>query len=525
MTMKTPEVEKNTFPNSVEVATAVPAFIGYTEKTENGGQSLTNKPWRISSMAEFHSFFGGAPQPQFSFSVKSTQGTEAMTDEKIQHEFILAYSRSHTLYYNLLFFFANGGDACYIVSVGNYDSVPAKKQLLAGIDSLLKEQEPTMLIVPEAINLPNKAECKEVQEAMLKHCGYQMKNRIAILDIYSGNKDKSYRDSTFEDDIITSFRNDIGTNFLSFGAAYYPWLNTSIVAETDITFECFGKLNGSKLELKAEVLSALTTFFTDKLIAPLEPILLSKDENDRIKATNRKNEYEKLIKSLGTSDADASIRKSTHETLRAVCPEYRELIKDMTSQVNCLPPSAAMAGVYTMIDNTKEVWKAPANVSVANVISPTVNITHEEQEDLTVSLSGKAINAIRVFTGEGTKIWGARTLDGNSRDFRYINVRRTLIMLEESVKNAVCSYASDPNVSDTWVSVKSMINNFLYGIWKRGGLTGTIPEDAYSVFVGLGETMTPEDILEGIMRVTVLVSISRPAEFIEITFQQQMQKS
>ena len=70
-----------------------------------------------------------------------------------------------------------------------------------------------------------------------------------------------------------------------------------------------------------------------------------------------------------------------------------------------------------------------------------------------------------------------------------------------------------------------MISNFLNGIWKRGGLAGSNPDDAYSVHVGLGETMTPEDVLEGIMRVTVLVAISRPAEFIEITFQQQMQKS
>jgi phage tail sheath protein FI len=70
-----------------------------------------------------------------------------------------------------------------------------------------------------------------------------------------------------------------------------------------------------------------------------------------------------------------------------------------------------------------------------------------------------------------------------------------------------------------------MIGNFLTGIWKRGGLAGATPQDAFQVFVGLGETMTPEDILEGILRVTVLVAVTHPAEFIEITFQQQMQKS
>ena len=197
----------------------------------------------------------------------------------------------------------------------------------------------------------------------------------------------------------------------------------------------------------------------------------------------------------------------------------------MAAVVNLLPPSALMAGVFTTVDNTRGVWKAPANVSLAGVVSPSVNISHDEQEDLNVTPQGKSINAIRAFTGEGVLVWGARTLDGNSLDWRYINVRRTMIMLEESIRLANKAYVFEPNVANTWVTIKSMISNFLNGIWKRGGLAGATPEDAFAVFVGLGETMTPEDILEGILRVTVLVAISRPAEFIEITFQQQMQKS
>ena len=197
----------------------------------------------------------------------------------------------------------------------------------------------------------------------------------------------------------------------------------------------------------------------------------------------------------------------------------------MKEKLNLLPPGAAMAGIYTMVDNTRGVWKAPANVSMSTVVAPTVNITHDDQEELNVPLSGKSINAIRSFIGEGTLVWGARTLDGNSLDWRYINVRRTMIMLEESIKIASKAYVFEPNVANTWVTIKSMISNFLTGIWKRGGLAGASPDDAFSVHVGLGDTMTPEDILEGILRVTVLVAITRPAEFIEITFQQQMQKS
>jgi hypothetical protein len=127
--------------------------------------------------------------------------------------------------------------------------------------------------------------------------------------------------------------------------------------------------------------------------------------------------------------------------------------------------------------------------------------------------------------GEGTLVWGARTLDGNSLDWRYINVRRTMIMIEESIKLAAKAYVFEPNVANTWVTIRAMIENFLTGVWKQGGLAGAVPADAFSVHVGLGDTMTPEDVLEGILRITVMVALTRPAEFIEITFRQQMQKS
>ena len=83
----------------------------------------------------------------------------------------------------------------------------------------------------------------------------------------------------------------------------------------------------------------------------------------------------------------------------------------------------------------------------------------------------------------------------------------------------------EPNVVNKWVTLRSMIENFLTGIWKQGGLAGAVPADAFSVHVGLGDTITPEDILEGILRIRVLVAVVRPAEFIEITFSQQMQES
>ncbi|MDR0657646.1 MAG: phage tail sheath subtilisin-like domain-containing protein [Mediterranea sp.] len=493
--MKTPGVyivEKNAFPNSVvEVATAVPAFIGYTEKAVNGNKSLLNQPWRITSMAEFRTYFGDAPMPRFTLEEAQADGTLSFGGKS----YALKRQDAFTLYYNMLLFYANGGGPCYIVSVGDYtaDGID-KAKIEAGILPLVKEQEPTMVVIPEAVNLSDPADCYALQQAVLNHCGNVMKNRFAILDIYGGDKDRKDPGG----DAVNNFREAIGSNFLDYGAVYYPWINTSIVQENEVSF----------LNLDIENLKTLLAAELDASNMP------------DAKKTQAKIYIDSLKEGL------SSVEQNTlHKVFSQISPLYREIIKEIRLSLNLLPVSAAMAGVYTLVDNSRGVWKAPANVSIATVTGPAVNISHEEQEDLNVPISGKSVNAVRFFIGEGIKVWGARTLDGNSLDWRYINVRRTMIMLEESVKNAAKAYVFEPNDGNTWVNVKSMISGFLNGIWKRGGLAGSIPDDAYSVYVGLGETMTPEDILEGIMRVTVLVALVRPAEFIEITFQQQMQKS
>ena len=618
--MKTPGVyvvEKNAFPNSVvEAATAVPAFIGYTESAKNGNKSLSNTPWRISSLAEYEQYFGGAPKPKFKLeqnddstsdisvdkdtvkitltfiqgkltlvrktvsdlekitaqaekdkdsgknydtliadskekvteSVKSLtdylldfqgnistifgdenpivaslkddvlsllDGKEVETTEAIMEvykalselmlnidstsvpvkRYDLTREDNYNLYYHLRFFFANGGGACYIVSVGNYEQEIEKDKLEKGVSYLLKEQEPTMVLVPEAVYLNDAQECYDIQTAVLKHCGGDMKNRVAIFDIYNGDRDRNHEDG----DVVTNFREAIGTEFLDFGAVYYPWLNTSIVSENEISFK---NLLESWDNLKP--LISVHSLYLKTYISDLEKVVTA-------------------IKNKKQTDLNEVI--TLHKIFSKQSAKYASIIKEMLQQLNLLPPASAMAGIYTLVDSTKEVWKAPANIGLSNVISPTINISHVNQEDLNVPLNGKAVNAIRYFVGDGIKVWGARTLDGNSLDWRYVNVRRTMIMLEESIKNATKAFVFDPNTANTWVSVRSMVNNFLNGIWKRGGLAGSTPDDAFSVHVGLGETMTPEDILEGIMRITVLVAIVRPAEFIEITFQQQMQKS
>jgi phage tail sheath protein FI len=610
--MKTPGVyiiEKNAFPNSVvEVATAVPAFVGYTQKAENKGNTLIKKPWRITSMAEFHQYYGFGPTAdivRFSLTqvdpppptekakdaatkrraamaakaaadsaataaakapdnadlkksavdaknasdaaenaaadaekVAKVEADNAVTDEakKIAADAIAKAKQKddldplaardaellrvngvgyklaqvkgfYLLYYSLLHFFQNGGGPCYIVSVGLYDKSEGKhidpEKLTDGIKELEKEQEPTMVVVPEAVLLSQDS-CTSVQQAALLHCGDVMKNRVTILDIWKGYEPRSNPPT----DCVADFRNTLGTNFLAFGVSYYPWVNTTIVQDNDLSYVNIDKDSQGVLIdcIKSEfVASGLKQVKIDDMSAEVDK-----------------------IKTLDVTSTDAKVQSEINllaKTLITISPFFSAIMLEMKKRLNVLPPAAAMAGIYTLVDNSRGVWKAPANVSLNSVVSPTVPISAEQQEDLNVTPQGKSINAIRAFIGEGTLVWGARTLDGNSLDWRYVNVRRTMIMLEESIRLAAKAMVFEPNTANTWVTMKSMIGNFLTGIWKRGGLAGASTEDAFSVHVGLGETMTPEDILEGILRVTVRVALVRPAEFIEITFQQQMQKS
>lgn len=538
--MKTPGVyieEKNAFPNSiVQVATAVPAFVGYTEFAKNDNVELTNIPFRITSYTDYLKHFGDNPFFEFSLATVETSEPSDLTQDDTAYS-VTQTRGLHLLSRSLQLFFQNGGGACYIVSVGGYlnddqtENLPSADQLIAGIELLKKEREPTLLVIPDTMLL-NEAECKKVQLAMIDHCAKDMRNRFAILDILHGDQ---ARDDE-RGDCVKRFRDSLAINELDFAAAYYPWLNTTIVQKGDLNL----KMLAAGLIIKKILLSEMgkPSWQNNNNVKSITQMMntIWKDSDEDVK--NAENTDDKTINQNSfidltqlspvkelTAEELITLKKNLHHTLIVMFPIYASLFNIIQEKLNVLPPAAAMAGIYTAVDNSRGVWKAPANISVNSVVSPCANITHEQQENLNVSTTGKSINAIRPFTGEGTLVWGARTLDGNSLDWRYINVRRTMIMLEESMRLAINAYIFEPNEANTWVTVKSMINNFLTGIWKSGGLTGTIPEDAFSVHVGLGETMTSIDILEGNLRVTVLVAITRPAEFIEISFSQQMQKS
>lgn len=521
LTLKTPGVyieEKNAFPNSVvAVATAIPAFIGYTEKAQFGGKSLLNRPVKVDSFLEFENFFGKGAHTTYSLS--KAEGDDAEPDIHIGTDPYALEADKNTLFYlheSMKLFYQNGGGTCYVVSVGTYGGGEVKPDISAdlfndALRKLEKETEPTMLVIPDLLLL-DADNCYSVQQQMLNHCGTQ-KNRVAILDIYNGYKgldDPNYNP-------VDEFRNQVSSDFLNFGAAYYPWLHTTIVQSTEISYRNF---NNDALKTLQELVNKDISAFNESQQAALKPYV------DALTSTPPPSEEEGEEGGRSASaDDDKPDAATVHSVLSIAVPVYKTLMDAIIEKKNLLPPSGAMAGVYTRVDNERGVWKAPANVAVNSTTAPAVHIDHNQQEDLNAPILGKAICAIRPFIGLGTMVWGGRTLDANSLDWRYINVRRTMIMLEQSIKFAAKAYVFEPNVKNTWVSLQSMISNFLTNLWKQGALAGTQPADAFQVNVGLGTTMTSVDILEGIMRIEVKVAVSRPAEFIVITFEQQMQKS
>lgn len=185
-----------------------------------------------------------------------------------------------------------------------------------------------------------------------------------------------------------------------------------------------------------------------------------------------------------------------------------------------VPPGGYMCGVYSRSDNTRGVFKAPANETIAGAIDLEFDIDHGKQE----VLNPRGVNVIRRFPGRGIRIWGARTLASDPL-WKYINVERLFIFLEASIYNSTQWVVFEPNDDRLWARVKQTVTLFLRTQWREGALLGANEEEAFSVAVGRGETMTEDDILNGRLIVEVGIAPVRPAEFVVFRVFQKTQEA
>ena len=421
--------ELATLPPSVaEVATAIPAFIGFTER----GAPDKAEVAEVSTLLEFERRFGGAQPTAFAVddAGELTPAGPSLPTWK--------------LYYALALYFRNGGGRCYVISIGRHGAQASAADYARGLAALEREDEPTLVVMPELVDLPA-ADRDAVSQEALALC-HKLGDRFVIFDVAAGDVD--------------AFRAGIGSQDLSYGAAYHPYLITALSHHYD-------------------------------------PNAVTLREGDK----------ETTLAAIATSNT----------------ARYNQIKRRLAEQRVILPPSAAIAGIYARTDRERGVWKAPANVGVSAVVGPTEQVTSDEQERLNVDpTSGKSINAIRAFAGKGTLVWGARTLAGNDNEWRYVPVRRLFLMIEESARKASSFAVFEPNDANTWLKVKGMLESYLYGLWEQGALQGATPEAAYYVNVGLGKTMTPQDVLEGRMIVEIAAAAVRPAEFIILRFSHKL---
>jgi phage tail sheath protein FI len=825
------------FPPSVAaVETAIPAFIGYTEKAEKNGESIFKIPTKIESFLEFEQYFGGPPSREIIIRLNS-----ANQFVKIERK---ADKKPYLLYDSLRLFYDNGGGICYIVSVGDFATVPSIGSvslgtgILGGLKTLEKYDEPTLIACPDAVNVDTGLYA--FQQQSLLQCN-KLQDRFLICDLLKSNEQKV---GETHDERVIQFRDNIGINYLKYGAAYTPWLRTSLPVDLrfrDVNFGYEGgaipnaasslslllsitasssiqqllydldnsrkvvddlnaklvpggplvdagikdlrdqikKLQGDfmavynsaggtalgaynlvlpaiaqrirEIVLAVRALAATLPTIVTTLSVPSNTqtveFKLAKDI-DNLKAQGRaffnalathhkeivaeapavvmlapgvpltdtitflgypgpaltnvpidadtrlqyriiaakKALFDQILVSAGAgataaaaaanvtnslfptandlkvaidaelaavgasagaaaiitlnglvaaalfprkialviarsfveeesafvapadlvntyiavppgipldianmiqsellklkqradlaatttttpgSNADVltaitvlvTVQKefallaangavsiagsaiafyesvmSTAETYETTFDQsllqsfgiYKSLIIKAGQDMMILPPCGGVAGVYASVDGNRGVWKAPANASISSVLGPDVMINVQDQEGLNVDPNaGKSINAIRYFTGKGTLVWGTRTLAGNDNEWRYVPVRRFFNYAEESIKKATEPFVFEPNDLNTWVRVKAMIENFLTLEWRRGALAGSKPDSAFYVKVGLGETMTAVDILEGRMIIEVGMAVVRPAEFIILRFAHKMQE-
>lgn len=637
------------FPPSVaQVETAIPAFIGYTEKAKKKEDNdLLLEPKRITSMLEYETYFG--------FSEKETTIGVNVTNANQANEEVLVTQPSNPspfkMYYNMQMYFANGGGPCYVTSVGTYTSARANnntnpvlleevgnngfKGLKEGLEAIEYIDEVTLLVFSDATSLTSDADFYSLYSLALTQCN-KLQDRFTIIDTYS---DKEYDDGGGDVDPVEALRSklSLGKDYLKYGAAYFPYLNTildfsydensidiqgleeSLSVQADNVIDGInlteldglltvlvdtknaidGAGNEVALTFKNDAISSVkniinyledvTASINDlisaaedseeaSLVAPstsmttwmdnnLEAILA--DLHGKVFKLQQDDTEGKLIGSLtsnatnvfgllGITDEVDMTNNGIYTSLEdqattnelfalkgaidglggvMTLPSLADLKVDnnalynkIKSEIGLLPvklaPSATMAGIYAKVDSDRGVWKAPANVGLNYVYAPSVNISHDAQKDLNVDTkAGKSVNAIRSFVGKGNLVWGARTLAGNDNEWRYVSVRRFFNMAEESIKKASEQFVFEPNDKNTWVRVKAMIDNFLTQQWRAGALAGPTPEKAFYVSVGLGETMTAQDVLEGNMIIEIGMAVVRPAEFIILKFSHKMQEA
>jgi len=315
-------------PSVAQVETAIPAFVGYTEKAEKNGESLKLVPTRISSMVEFEQYFGSAyPFEPGDIKIKLDEANNYSVSE------VLFQTKVFFLYDAMRLFFDNGGGDCYIVSVNSYSGasftlgvISSSADLKAGVDELEKYDEPTIILFPDAANL-SATEFYPLQQAAIAQCA-KLQDRVSVLDL----KENTSSDwQTAVDDL----RDKIGISNLKYAAAYTPWLVNSYARTVD-----FGLLNHPNMVVN----------LSD---APINLVNLTTDSNLNALVTNA----EQAASDYGTLETDYNTLCGSFKTFGDKYMSLRNALLKANATASPGAFTAVLAFIRDIVDKFPE-WRS-----------------------------------------------------------------------------------------------------------------------------------------------------------------------
>jgi uncharacterized protein len=209
--------------------------------------------------------------------------------------------------------------------------------------------------------------------------------------------------------------------------------------------------------------------------------------------------------------------RSDHSAL--YFPQVR-LTDPLSGQPRSFPPCGVIAGVMAATDGTRGVWKSPAGTSavLTGVLELTVSLTDAENG----LLNPLGVNCLRSFPIIGPVIWGARTLQGAdalASDWKYLSVRRTALMIEESLYRSTKWVLFEPNDERMWGQIRLNVGAFMQSLFRQGAFQGSSASSAYLVKCD-SSTTTQDDINKGIVNIIVGFAPLKPTEFVFIKIQQ-----
>ena len=374
-------------------------------------------------------------------------------------------------------FFLNGGGEAYIVRVVRVGTDSEAEAYVKAFASLEKIRDISIICLPgKAWGGTGAATNNAIIDSAVSHAE-EMQNRMVIVDVAANVKLVDKNAAT-----------DLNLPSAPFSVTYYPWLEVA------------------------------------------NPFFAPGDEEPTIKLGDAENNVTTADAAVTTAEAgvaDATGAQDIQAAKEALRKAQNDLKAAERVRASLLPPtftiapSSFAAGMWAKIDGRRGVWKAPAGVESS--LLGVAGLADDVDDKLQGQLNPVGVNCIRRIPGAGPVIWGSRTLSTLSDpEWRYVPVRRTANMIEESIYTNIQWAVFEPNDHRLWSSLRVNIDAFMNGLWRAGAFQGESASDAYFVRCGLGATMKQDDIDAGRVIVEVGFAPLKPAEFVIVRIQQKV---